>query len=795
MAIRNMYTLFCTVVRIASSSNLSYKARLKSLAKYINKSFLAESTVIYLLDDEGSFLAQKVPFSGHEEMLACSIPLGEGVAGLCAATRKVVSRKNPDFHNDEVCEGAGQSMLSLPIAAGKDLYGVISLGFKCDESISAKEIDALQDVCAMLAGLMQNWKSADKSGKLDRKPAVQEELGKIVSHPVPFANVPSLILKICHTHADSCCTILRILQHDGVTSGVYKRCRQRFRTTLASLLEIEAQCSAKTIHAGMSVQVADAIDDGALPPSLICVPIQHGARILGTLTVFGKVGGDGLHHEFDADDLEFLESMASDVASVLEEVSSNRQITLLAAENDRKQKELLLLYSISNTMHSTINLNELIHMILKAVVAGITPIFERAMLFLVNERSGVIQGMQGVTSDPSLVKKDRVADDMLISGSWEISDEEMTSQQDSTFSRMVKETRIPLDKSLNVYSRAVLDKKLYFISDAAKERQEDRGFIKRFGVKAYAAVPLMVKGESVGLVIVDNPLTDRTISRDDLLFLQLLMNQAGTAIDNSMLHIRIEDAHRDFREIQQRLIQGEKLAAIGEMAASIAHELKGPLVSIGGFAKRLERKFIPGSAERKYAETIVHEVSRLEKMLTDTLFFSKKATICYASCNINNIVEESLAILSTSLEEKKIRVKMRLCPKIASFLGDSQQLKQVFINLFSNAGEAMKDGGTLSITVASTKLDGDNALSVTVSDTGGGIPVEILHDIFNPFFTTKECGTGLGLPISHRIVTNHGGRILVHNRPGIGAQFKVILPTHQCLPTHDDSFVKSSSVG
>jgi len=790
-----MYTLFCTVVRIASSSNLSYKARLKSLAKYINKSFFAESTVVYLLDDEGSFLAQKVTFSGHEEMLACSIPLGKGVAGLCAATRKVVSRKNPDFHSDEVFEGAGQSMLSLPIAAGKDLYGVISLGFKCDDSISAKEIDALQDVCAMLAGLIQSWKSADKSGKFDRKPAVQEELCKIVTQSVPLANVPSLILKICHTHADSCCTILRILQHNGVASGVYKRCRQRFRPTLSSLLEIEAQCSAKTIHNGISVQVADAIDDGALPPSLICVPIQHGSRMLGTLTVFGKVGGDGLHHEFDADDLEFLESMASAVASVLEEVSSNRQITHLAAENDRKQKELFLLYSISTTMHSTINLNELIHMILKAVVAGITPIFERAMLFLVNERSGVIQGMQGVTSDPSLVRKDLVADDILISGSWEISEEDMTSQQDSTFSRMVKETRIPLDKCLNVYSRAVLDKKLYFISDAAKERQEDRGFIKRFGVKAYAAVPLMVKGESVGLVIVDNPLTDRTISRDDLLFLQLLTNQAGTAIENSMLHIRIEDAHRDFREIQQRLIQGEKLAAIGEMAASIAHELKGPLVSIGGFAKRLERKFVPGSTERKYTETIVHEVSRLEKMLTDTLFFSKKATICYAPCNINNIVEESLAILSTSLEEKKIRVKMRLCSKIASFLGDSQQLKQVFINLFSNAGEAMKDGGILSITVASTKLDGDNALSVTVSDTGGGIPVEILNDIFNPFFTTKECGTGLGLPISHRIVTNHGGRILVHNRPGIGAQFKVILPTHQCLPTKDDSLAKSSSVG
>jgi two-component system, NtrC family, sensor histidine kinase HydH len=641
MAIRNMYTLFCAVVRIASSSSLSYEARLKLLTEHINQSFLAESTVVYLLNDEGSFLAQKVPFADHQEILACSIPLGQGVAGLCAATRQVVSRKYQDLHQDEIFAEAGQSIHSFPIVDDKDIYGVISLGFKSDDAISAHEKVALQNVCAMLAGLIQNWKSTGNSGMLGCNPAV--------------------------------------------------------------------------------------------------------------------------HNEY----------------------ASNRQITDLAAEHDRKQKELLLLYSISNTMHSTINLNELIYMILKAVVAGMTPIFERAMLFLVNERSGVIQGMQGVASDPSLVNKDMKADEILNSGCLEISEDEVARQKDSAFSRMVKETRMPLDKSLNVYSRAVLDKKLYFISDAANEGQEERDFSERFGVKAFAAVPLQVKGEAVGLVIVDNPLTDRIISRDDLLFLQLLMNQAGTAIENSMLQIRIEDAHRDFREIQQRLIQGEKLAAIGEMAASIAHELKGPLVSIGGFAKRLERKFVPGSVERKYSETIVHEVSRLEKMLTDTLFFSKKATICYAPCNINSIVEDSLAVLATTLEEKKIRIRLRLYSKIASFLGDCQQLKQVFINLFSNAADAMKESGTLSITVAPTKLDGDNALSVTVSDTGGGIPVEILNDIFNPFFTTKECGTGLGLPISHRIVSNHGGRILVHNRPGIGAQFKVILPTHQCLPTQE----------
>jgi signal transduction histidine kinase len=320
------------------------------------------------------------------------------------------------------------------------------------------------------------------------------------------------------------------------------------------------------------------------------------------------------------------------------------------------------------------------------------------------------------------------------------------------------------------------------VSDVTREKRIDQELVDRFGITEFAAVPLMVKDEAVGLVIVDNHLTKKNITRDDLRFLQLLLNQAGIAIENSMLYSRIEDANRDFREVQQRLIQGEKLAAIGEMAASIAHELKGPLVSIGGFARRLEQRAAPDSTEWKYAYTIAREVDRLEKMLTDTLFFSKKATITCSPCNINAIISESMAILAGSFEERNIKVKLRSHPGVGTFYGDFLQLKQVFINLFANASEAMKNGGTLYVTVAPARLDGADALYVKILDTGGGIPLEILNNIFNPFFTTKESGTGLGLPISHRIVANHGGKILVYNRIGVGAQFKVILPIHPKTP-------------
>jgi signal transduction histidine kinase len=286
----------------------------------------------------------------------------------------------------------------------------------------------------------------------------------------------------------------------------------------------------------------------------------------------------------------------------------------------------------------------------------------------------------------------------------------------------------------------------------------------------------MAKEKVVGVVVVDNGLSGRSIGNDDLRFLQLFINQAGMAIENSMLYNRLEDANRSLRDAQEQLIQGERLATIGEMAAGIAHELKNPLVSIGGFARRLEKKIPEGSSEREYAATIVNEVKRLEKMLSEILGYSRKSVICYEHCNITDILEDALFTVETLLEECGIEV-CRLYPKKPlTFLGDQLQLKQVFLNLFYNALEVMKNGGRLDITVSGSTLNGNKAVSVRVADTGGGIQPEGSYNIFNPFYTTKKSGTGLGLPIANRIVTNHGGKIIVKNHKGVGAEFNVILP-------------------
>lgn len=520
--------------------------------------------------------------------------------------------------------------------------------------------------------------------------------------------------------------------------------------------------------------------DKALPNSPADVPYGEGDPLPPlSPDVSGKIPTKADRAKFSRKELlkELQESERRFAALADQVPAGTAQMRILSEQNDKKLQEISSLYRMSNTMLSTMRLDKLVHLILTALTAGDNPFFDRAMLFLISERSSTMRGMLGVTSQTAAGLINPIAElEDILASRWDISEADMTRQQDSEFSRLVRASRLELDKSKNVVSRAVLEKRLIYVADTAKEKRIDCEFVKLFGIKSCALAPLMAKEKVVGVMIVDNALQGAPIGKDDLRFLQLVTNQAGMAIENSMLYNRNEDANRSLREARERLVQGERLSTIGEMAASIAHEVKGPLVSIGGFARRLEKKLPAGSSEYGHATTIVREVERLEKLLTNILMFAKKTTICYATCNVADIVEESLEIIASTLEEKGIKVIKKYPAKSVILLGDGQQLKQVFLNLFDNSLEAMGQGGELRIVVRSARLNGKKGVSVKVADTGGGIPTKTLHNIFNSFFTTKQAGTGLGLPIANRLVVNHGGKIELANKEGVGAEFNVILP-------------------
>ncbi|MFA7402363.1 MAG: ATP-binding protein [Pelobacteraceae bacterium] len=442
-------------------------------------------------------------------------------------------------------------------------------------------------------------------------------------------------------------------------------------------------------------------------------------------------------------------------------------------ETDNRLSELTLLYQFSNTMLSTIRLNKLMHLILTAITAPSSNLFERAILFVRNEKSNVLQGMLAVTRQLSEGLQIIGGQDALGSR-WDISDEIISRQRSDAFCLQVRLTRIEIDRDCPLMHHIISERTLCHSDDSLCRKCPTCHFVRPLCGGPFAAAPLVAREAAIGMIVVDNPDSAREISSENLHFLQLFANQAGMAIENSMLYNRIEDAHSNLRDARERLLHGERMAAIGEMAANLAHELKNPLITIGGFAGRLLKSLPAETPERRYADTIVSEVSRLEKMLAEILAFSRKPTICFSACNLEEIIQDCLASCSTAFEDHNIKVSFTSEVPHLIVSGDAHQLKQVFLNLILNSCDAMSEGGQLTLTLKKT-TQGKESVVATVEDTGGGIPKDMLPQIFNPFFTTKHHGTGLGLAIVNRIILNHFGSIEVHNT-GQGVAFTITLP-------------------
>ncbi len=235
------------------------------------------------------------------------------------------------------------------------------------------------------------------------------------------------------------------------------------------------------------------------------------------------------------------------------------------------------------------------------------------------------------------------------------------------------------------------------------------------------------------------------------------------------------------RELEEQVRRSDRLAALGVLAAGVAHEVRNPLVGVRAAAQLMEREpgFPPSLQE--FTGIITREVDRLNRLVGDLLALAGGRPLRIQPCNVNQVVEEALRLEESTLQAGEITVVRRYDPAVPAVAADPDRLLQVFLNLIRNGAEAMAGGaGELQLRTrferVAPQCGGGAAAVVEIGDRGPGIPPETQAQVFNPFFTTKDGGTGLGLPISLRIVEEHGGAIEVHSRVGQGTTFRVLLP-------------------
>jgi len=251
-------------------------------------------------------------------------------------------------------------------------------------------------------------------------------------------------------------------------------------------------------------------------------------------------------------------------------------------------------------------------------------------------------------------------------------------------------------------------------------------------------------------------------------------------MENAKLYGRLQErfelAEKELSTIHQRLIRSERLAAVGNLVQGISHEIRNPITTIGGFAHRIKKDMCSDNEKlTEYVDIILYEAQRLEKVLTDIHEFaellSAEPTLSDLNTIMNNLKEKFLAIS----RDQGIQIRASIPDDLPCITMDAQQIKFALFNIVQNSVESMDEGGILSIEVRVVS----GRIVISVADTGCGIDAENLDDVYDPFFSSKTKGVGLGLTMVHQIVMNHCGRISIESEKGKGTTVIIELPLFQ----------------
>jgi two-component system sensor histidine kinase HydH len=219
--------------------------------------------------------------------------------------------------------------------------------------------------------------------------------------------------------------------------------------------------------------------------------------------------------------------------------------------------------------------------------------------------------------------------------------------------------------------------------------------------------------------------------------------------------------------------RSRRLASVGRLAAGVAHEIRNPLSSIKGFATYFKEKYHNFSEGAQTAEIMIQEVDRLNRVVSQLLEFAKPVKVSAKPVNVRKLLEDSLRLIEKQIQGKNIKIEKTFSPEVEDAFIDSDKINQVLLNLYLNAIDAMEKGGT--ITVDLKPHEWKKGIEIIIKDTGSGISEKDLPNIFDPYFTTKPEGTGIGLAIVHNIIEAHNAEIKVESLPGKGSTFTILI--------------------
>jgi signal transduction histidine kinase len=499
--------------------------------------------------------------------------------------------------------------------------------------------------------------------------------------------------------------------------------------------------------------------------NLMCVPFSNG-NSRGVLTLFDRGSGDS-PSPFTRLEREITRSLLRVGMMSLSHIGSESDVRKISRSLELRVRELTLLHQISRAAIDQSDLNVVLRSLLEAVTNVEGYGFNRAFLFMHDHEDGALKGAFGVEALP-------------VSGTGR--ETAGSGPQRAVSHRgiddLVTGLTIQVRPDTGILSKAVLERRSFRIRIPRDRDLLGRDVVRHLGnVQSFAVSPLLSDDNVFGVIWADNFRTVRPVRLEDFRLLVTAAAQAALAIERSARVEALDLLNSQLHDLQNQLIQWEKMAALGEMAASVAHDIRNPLVSIGGFTRRLEKLLPDDNKGRKYAEIIIQEVDRLEWTLDNVMSYARRyGMIDRKPVKLYGLLSECAELFRENFKKKRITLKSQFERGIPEVMLDERQIKQALINILFNAGESVPGNSEVSLSASLREKDGDDYIVIEVADNGEGIDPQVIDRVFTPFFTTKATGTGLGLAIALRAVSGHGGEIQVDNRYGEGVTFSIYLP-------------------
>jgi two-component system NtrC family sensor kinase len=502
---------------------------------------------------------------------------------------------------------------------------------------------------------------------------------------------------------------------------------------------------------GQAVRVTDVRQDprwhdgidaivGSETRSLLCAPLKHREKTTGVIEVVNKRQGD-----FTGEDLSLLEAVSAIAAAALENARLYEAIRARASE-------LALLNEIGLALTSTLDYATVVH----AALNQIQRLFR--------------------ADNVSLLKPDPLTGDLCFV-------EALSGTIPVEIPVRIAPGESPAGWALD-HHRSVL----------VEDVQTDPRFLDWMdhltGHRAGAlmAVPLLAREHSSGMILVVSSEAG-IYAHEDLSTLQAIASTLAVALENASLYDELRALLREWEEAQAQLIHAEKMTALGRLAASIAHEINNPLQAVQTYLtlaqEELEEEQQHPAPLIRYLGTVGKEIERIATIVRRMRDFYRPAREGLQPTYLHAVLESVLALTNKQLQHSHVVVERVWADHLPAIEANPDHLKQVFLNLVLNAIDAMPAGGTLHISTwvdqiqVSVGAQPLPAVRIEFSDTGEGMPPEVLSRLFEPFFTTKEGGTGLGLSISYGIIQAHGGQVTVESYAEMGTTFIILLPVVQ----------------